>query len=77
MWIFTLTDNWDMQAVGLSHRHVLHRMHREIYPAVQKRLFQFFEKQPLAALFCQRHIQRAITLSRDPNQFNMQTTMGS
>ena len=54
--IFTFGNGADAQTVGQYRRHVLHAVHGQIHPSVQKGFFNFFDKKPLAAQSGQGHM---------------------
>jgi hypothetical protein len=63
--IFTLWNRADTQAFRYIPRHVLHAVNSDIYATVQKRFFDFLNKQSLAPDLGQRHIQNLISLGFD------------
>ena len=73
--IFPLRNRAYTEAWRYIPRHILHAVNGDINATVQKRFFDFLNKQPLAADLGQGHIQNFISLGFDDLNLNGQMRM--
>ena len=70
--IFALTDCPQLQSRWKFHRHVFHRMHRQVRPFFQQRGFQPLDEQALASQFGQRSLLQLVPPGTQRQQFHGQ-----
>ena len=70
--VFTLTNNWQKQAVRKLHRYIFHGMDGDVSLALQHGDFQLLYKQGFAADFRQGRVQYLVTARGDADQFHLQ-----
>ena len=58
--VFALANHRQFEPGRQIHRHVFHRMHRQVGATFVERDFQLFDEQTLAADFGQRDIQNLV-----------------
>ena len=70
--ILALCDGGDAESSLQVHRHILHRMHRDVcLPGIECE-FEFLDEQPLASDFRERGAEHAIALGSHAKQLRLQ-----